>query len=101
MVENFPPVPGKEGGVRERSVWGPPGFGRENIPSLSQGEGGGAASSRVGLEMGGWFRPLPGGTPQARVRGGGGGLGVCIVAGWGVFVKKKNTPKCIKERKGK
>ena len=40
------------------------------LKNSSPSRGGRGASSRAGLEMGGWFRPLPGGTRQARKWGG-------------------------------
>ena len=70
----FSTSPGWErGGVEERrECVGSPGLGRENIKIFllfPEGE----ASSRVGLQMGGWFGPLLRGTRQARMQGGGGG----------------------------
>ena len=54
----------------EREVLGSPGLGGKiwNFFFPSRGEG--EVSSRVELEKGGWFRPLPGGTRQAREEGG-------------------------------
>ena len=59
---------------------GSPGSGEKKFEFVLPCRGEGKVSSRVGLEMGGWFCPLPRGTRQARKRGGG-ALGVNDVAG--------------------
>ena len=64
MVENFP------GGIgREEKSWGPSVCGKKTLNFFLFLRGGGGVSSRVGLGTGGWFRPLPRGTRQARERG--------------------------------
>ena len=87
---NFPPAPGGGGGgegiEREESVWGPLGVGRESIKIFlfrSRGEGGGLQPGRAG--DGGLVSSLTQRDSSGQGEGGGGDLGVYIVAGWGGF----------------
>ena len=84
----------------ERRSVGVPGFTRKKLWIFSfSSRGEGEVSSRVELEMGGWFRPLPRGTRQAKERGRGPRGGECGGGGGGGG-EKRGKRRIYIEKKG-